>query len=156
VSAKILAMISREVAFETVQYLADTPLAGRAIRKYAMDHLATLEGYDWCGVYRLEGETLVLDEYTGAETDHVRIPIGTGVCGTAVAKNANQVVEDVREIENYLSCSTQTRSEIVVLIRRKGVILGQIDIDGHQVGQFDSTDEALLTEVAAVLAAKWD
>jgi GAF domain-containing protein len=66
------------------------------------------------------------------------------------------VIADVREISNYLSCSVQTRSEIVVLIRdADGKILGQIDIDGHEVGAFDTSDEAMLERIASVLAAKW-
>lgn len=118
--------------------------------------LATLRGYDWVGVYRLEGESLVLDEFVGEPTDHTVIPVGRGVCGTAVAQNRNQVVEDVRTLDNYLSCSLATRSEIVVLVRRHGAVLGQIDVDGHQVGAFDSSDEAFLESVAAILADRWD
>jgi L-methionine (R)-S-oxide reductase len=104
----------------------------------------------------LEGDTLVLDQYVGAATDHTHIPVGRGVCGTAVAENANQVIEDVRELGNYLACSLQTRSEIVVLIRDGDKILGQIDIDGHTVGSFDSSDEAFLEQVAEILAERWD
>jgi L-methionine (R)-S-oxide reductase len=119
-----------------------------------MELLAELPGYDWCGVYMLNGDELVLDQYVGAATDHTRIPIGRGVCGTAVAENRNQVVADVRELTNYLSCSTHTRSEIVVLIRDGDTILGQIDVDGHSVGAFDASDEAMLTEVAQILALR--
>lgn len=121
-----------------------------------MKELDTLPTYDWSGVYRLEGETLVLDTYVGAATDHTEIPVGRGVCGTAVAENANQVIPDVRELSNYLSCSIHTRSEIVVLIRREGKILGQIDIDGHSVGAFDTSDEALLEGLAEILAERWE
>lgn len=115
-----------------------------------------LDNYNWSGVYVLEGDTLVLDAYVGAETDHTRIPVGTGVCGTAVAEDRNQVIADVRELTNYLACSTQTRSEIVVLIRDGERILGQIDIDGHRVGAFGTEDEALLEALAARLAARWE
>lgn len=99
---------------------------------------------------------LVLDEYVGDATDHTRIPVGRGVCGTAVAENRNQVIEDVRELQNYLSCSLKTRSEIVVLIRRGEEILGQIDIDGHTVSAFDSTDETLLEQMAVLMAERWE
>jgi GAF domain-containing protein len=128
---------------------------GPALRRFAMEKLAEIESYDWCGIYRLEGDTLVLDEFVGAATDHSSIPVGRGVCGTAVAEGRNQIVEDVRERSNYLACSIQTRSEIVVLIRREGVVLGQIDVDGHRVGAFDSTDEQMLERVADRLAARW-
>lgn len=117
-----------------------------------LDELPT---YNWSGIYRLEGDTLVLDEYVGAATNHTHIPVGRGVCGTAVAEDKNQVIEDVRELTNYLACSLMTRSEIVVLIRRGSEILGQIDIDGHTVGAFDSADEALLERIGSILAARW-
>ncbi len=129
---------------------------GFALRQEAMHALNELDGYDWSGIYRLEGDTLVLDAFVGAETDHTRIPVGRGVCGTAVAENRNQVVEDVRELTNYLACSTQTRSEIVVLIRRGDTILGQIDVDGHRVATFDERHERFLEAVASVLADRWD
>lgn len=118
--------------------------------------LDALEGYDWSGIYRLEGDELVLDEYVGEATDHTHIPVGRGVCGTAVSEDRNQVIPDVRDLSNYLSCSVHTRSEIVVLIRdTEGRVLGQIDIDGHQVGAFDASDEAFLTRVGDLLAGRW-
>lgn len=120
-----------------------------------METLSELPGYNWCGVYRLEPEGLVLDEYVGAKTDHVSIPVGLGVCGTAVKEDRNQIVKDVRELDNYLSCSVDTRSEIVVLIRKEGSVIGQIDIDGHSVGSFDSSDEHFLERLADLIAERW-
>jgi L-methionine (R)-S-oxide reductase len=138
-----------------LEKLSTSTLRGVQLRKLAMELLDGLPSYNWSGIYRLEVDTLVLDEYVGASTDHTRIPVGRGVCGTAVAENKNQVIEDVRELTNYLACSTQTRSEIVVLIRRGEEILGQIDIDGHSVGAFDNTDEQLLEDIAAILSDSW-
>lgn len=149
-------MIDSRTAQTILDAVATSPLSGFELRKFAMTQLDSLETYNWSGIYRLEGDTLVLDAYVGAATDHTHIPVGRGVCGTAVAENANQVIEDVRELTNYLACSTQTRSEIVVLIRRDEQILGQIDIDGHTVGAFDATDEAMLESLASLLAARWD
>jgi L-methionine (R)-S-oxide reductase len=108
--------------------------------------------YEWIGVYILRGDTLELGPYFGAPTEHTRIPVGTGVCGTAIAERANQVIEDVREIDNYLACSPVVRSEIVVLIWDGGEILGQIDVDCDEVGAFGPADEAFLNEVASTLA----
>lgn len=149
-------MIEQATSDAILGELAASAESGAALRRRAMERLDTLPTYNWSGIYRLEGDTLVLDEYVGAATDHDRIPVGRGVCGTAVAENRNQVIEDVRELTNYLACSTQTRSEIVVLIRRGDEILGQIDIDGHQVGAFDASDEEFLGKVAGLLAERWE
>ena len=86
---------------------------------------AALPQAGWTGIYWLEGDELHLGPYIGPPTDHVRIPVGTGVCGTAVAEDKDQVVADVRTRENYLACTAATRSEIVVLIRSGGKVLGQ-------------------------------
>lgn len=131
-------------------------LSGRHLRQQAVTELAKIEGYDWCGIYRLEGNDLVLDSFVGSDTEHTRISVGRGVCGTAVMDEANQIVEDVDAVENYLSCNPNVRSEIVVLIRRKGEILGQIDIDSHVPARFNEQDEALLMRLAAALADRWE
>ncbi len=87
----------------------------------------------------------MLGPYHGPHTDHDRIPVGRGVCGTAVKENRNQVIADVRELTNYLACNLETRAEIVVLIRERGTgrILGQIDVDGTQVGAFRDEERFL-------------
>ena len=109
--------------------------------------------WDWSGIYLLVGDALVLGPRT-APADHARIGIGEGVCGTAVADDRNQVVEDVREVENYLACSIHTRSELVVLIREDGKIVGEFDIDSDTVGAFTREDEALLDEVGALISGR--
>ncbi|MBS1717470.1 MAG: GAF domain-containing protein [Armatimonadetes bacterium] len=148
-------MVSTSEALAILHAVQVAPFRGAALRKFAMERLAELPNYNWCGIYRLEGEELILDEFVGEATDHTRIKVGVGVCGTAVAKNANQVVDDVSQVGNYLACSIKTKSEIVVLIREGQTILGQIDIDGHTPRAFDGTDEALLNEIAVVLADRW-
>lgn len=149
-------MISQAVSESILTAVQTSELTGRELREFAMTQLSELPNYNWSGIYRLEGDTLVLDAYVGAETDHTHIPVGRGVCGTAVAENANQVIADVRELSNYLSCSVQTRSEIVVLIHAAdGSILGQIDIDGHTVGAFDASDEEFLSALGELLARRW-
>jgi L-methionine (R)-S-oxide reductase len=148
-------MIEQASADSIIRQLSASNERGAGFRQLAMQLLADLPGYDWSGVYRLEGDTLVLDEFVGAETDHTRIPVGVGVCGTAVKEDRNQVISDVRQLDNYLACSMSTRSEIVVLIRDGETVLGQIDIDGHEVGAFDKSDEQLLERLAYLIAARW-
>jgi GAF domain-containing protein len=102
----------------------------------------------WAGIYWLQGQELLLGPYLGPPTEHTRIPVGTGVCGTAIAEDADQVVADVRERANYLSCSPTVRSEIVTLIRSRGQVVGQIDMDSEQVGGFSGDDACVLKAVA--------
>ena len=109
--------------------------------------------WDWSGIYVLAGDTLVLGPRT-APADHSRIAIGEGVCGTAVSEDRNQIVEDVREVENYLACSIHTRSELVVLIREEGKIVGEFDIDSDTVGAFTKVDEALLEEMGTLISGR--
>jgi GAF domain-containing protein len=77
------------------------------------------------------------------------------VCGAAVAERANKTIGDVREIDNYLACSLETRAEIVVLIRRGDQIFGQIDIDSDTANAFGGEDESLLSRVADLLARRF-
>jgi GAF domain-containing protein len=97
-------------------------------------------------MYMLHGDDLVLEAHAGRETEHTRIAVGHGVCGTAVATGEDQVVGDVQAVDNYIACNAWTRSELVVLIRRGELILGQIDVDSDEPDPF--TDE----EVGAVRA----
>ena len=103
-------------------------------------------------LYMLHGNELVLEAHAGRNTDHTRIPVGVGVCGTAVALGEDQNVPDVRAVENYLACNSWTRSELVVLIRRGSLILGQIDIDSDLPNPFTAEEEAEVKQVADALA----
>lgn len=103
-------------------------------------------------LYMLHGDELVLEAYAGQATEHTRIPIGIGVCGTAVASGRDQNVPDVRAVENYLACNAWTRSELVVLIRRGSLILGQIDIDSDVPDPFTAEEESAVKKVADALA----
>ena len=103
-------------------------------------------------MYMLDGDDLVLEAYAGRPTDHTRIPVGTGICGRAVAERRDLNVPDVHQADGYLACSVETRSELVVLIRRHDEILGQIDIDSDQVDGFDAAEEAEVKKVADALA----
>jgi len=103
-------------------------------------------------LYMLHGELLELEAWSGRATEHTSIPVGRGVCGTAVATGQDQNVGDVRAVANYLACNLFTRSELVVLIRRGARILGQIDVDSDQPDPFTPEEEAAVREVAAALA----
>lgn len=103
-------------------------------------------------LYMLHGDDLVLEGFAGRETEHTRIAVGQGVCGTAVATGEDQNVGDVRSVGNYIACNIWTRSELVVLIRRGPTILGQIDIDSDVPDPFTPEEQAEVRAVAEALA----
>lgn len=117
---------------------------------------ATFQKFDWVGIYLLNGDVLELGPFIGAATDHTTIKVGVGVCGTAVARNEDMNVPDVTQLTNYLSCSIETASELVVLIRdAEGKVLGQIDIDSHTRNAFGPEEERAVREVADELGRRW-
>jgi len=108
--------------------------------------------YNWVGIYLLQGQELVLGPYVGKPTPHTRIPLNQGICGAAASTGETIVVNDVNSDSRYLACSLETRSEIVVPIKRQGEILGEIDIDSDQPAAFSPHDHDLLEAVADLLA----
>ena len=128
--------------------------AGRqALLQIAADKIRTAgPPYTSVYLYMLHGDELVLEAYAGRETEHTRILVGQGVCGHAVASGQDQNVPDVRQAEHYIACNAWTRSELVVLIRRGSVILGQIDVDSDTLDPFTPEETAELRKVADALA----
>src|SRR5690606_17276516 len=102
--------------------------------------------YNWVGFYFRNGEKeeLKLGPYVGAETDHTIIPFGKGICGQVAVSNETFVVPDVHDQDNYLSCSIDTKAEIVVPIIKDGENIGQIDIDSHTLNPFTAEDREML------------
>ncbi len=117
---------------------------------------ARVPHYSWVGVYWVDGDDLVLGPWVGPEaTEHVRIPIGTGVCGAAAASGRTEVVDDVAADPRYLACFPSTKSEIVVPIKRPGgTVIGEIDIDSDRLAAFGPEDVALLEALARDLGAR--
>jgi len=132
----------------------DGHLSDRLLRHAVKALSSSDDRFDWVGVYLLDGEKdeLWLHNYVGEWTEHAKIPVGQGVCGTAVAEKTNQNVPDVTAVENYLACSDDVQSELVVLIRAGDDIFGQIDIDSEEKGAFTDEDEQALQGIADKLA----
>ena len=148
--------MSSDEIVSRIEQLIQSPVSRDATLREAVRLLkAERAHYHWVGIYLLEGDTLVLHNYIGKPTEHTHIAVGQGVCGTAVAEGANQIIDDVTAIDNYLACSLETRAEIVVLIRRGEQIFGQIDIDSDAPCVFTAADEALLNGVAGALAQRF-
>jgi len=110
--------------------------------------------YDWVGFYFRNGskEELKLGPYAGAPTDHIIIPFGKGICGQVAVSNANFVVQDVAEQDNYIACSITVKAEIVVPLFVNGENIGQIDIDSNTPDPFTAEDERFLEFVTAEVA----
>ena len=107
--------------------------------------------FNWTGFYFKNGDKdeLILGPYVGAPTDHTIIPYGKGICGQVAVSNETFVVPDVHEQDNYLSCSIDTKAEIVVPIMVNGKNVGQIDIDSHKVDPFTDEDREMLEWLCA-------
>jgi len=103
--------------------------------------------YDWVGFYFVDlknGNELILGPFSGEPTEHRRIKFGEGICGQAAEKRDVFIVQDVSKEENYLSCSPDVRSEIVIPIFKNGEIAGELDIDSHRISPFTEKDRRFL------------
>jgi putative methionine-R-sulfoxide reductase with GAF domain len=109
--------------------------------------------FDWVGVYVLEGDTLVLGPYRGNPTDHERIPVGEGVCGSVAATGETEVVPDVRARPGHIACDIATRSEVVAPISRDDVVLGVLDVDSNAPDAFGEREVRIVEEAAGEIAA---
>lgn len=113
--------------------------------------------FNWAGFYFRNGEKeeLLLGPYVGADTDHTVIPFGRGTCGQVAVSGETFVVPDVTAQDNYLSCSAETKAEIVVPIFKNGKNIGQIDIDSYKKDPFSEKDQELLewlcTEISRII-----
>lgn len=114
-----------------------------------------LPTYNWVGIYIIEGDDLVLRAWRGpAPTEHVRIPLNQGICGWAASTGETVIVDDVAQDARYLQCFLNTKSEIVVPIKRAEIVYGEIDVDGDQIGAFGPDDRRCLEAIGDELAAK--
>lgn len=138
-----------------LQDMRDDGHLSDALMRYAVRTIGSSDSrFDWVGIYLLDEEedVLWLHNYVGEPTEHAKIPVGTGVCGRAVAEKENMNIPDVSEEEDYLACSPDVQSELVVLIRAGDEIFGQIDIDSDEKAAFTEEDEIGLQGVADKLA----
>jgi len=137
-----------------LQEMRDEGHLSDALLRKAVREISEEDRFDWVGVYLLneDDQELWLHNYIGEPTEHAKIAVGEGVCGRAVAERTNQNVPDVSEEENYLACSPDTQSELVILIRAGDEIFGQIDIDSDEKDTFTEDDEVALIGVADKLA----
>jgi GAF domain-containing protein len=135
---------------------SDCEAGARAILQRLCDQITSrVEGYDWVGFYVVDPErpdTLTLGPYSGAPTEHVRIPFGSGICGQAAERLEVFLVDDVSTESNYLACSPDVRSEIVLPIFLNGALVGELDIDSHTPGLFSELDREALEAIARLVS----
>lgn len=143
-----------EASFEKLAKVARSGSRPSAIVDFvAKDLRRAFPHYTWTGVYIVEGGDLVLKSWSGEHaTQHVRIPIGEGICGLAARTKETVIVGDVSKDPRYLECFPETRSEIVVPILREGTAIGEIDIDSSDLDAFGPEDRAFLERLASELA----
>ena len=109
-----------------------------------------LEDINWAGFYILEGETLVLGPFQGKPAC-IEIPVGRGVCGTAVKEKKTQLVYDVHQFPGHIACDAASNSEIVIPLFKEGRVWGVLDIDSPTIGRFSEEDRVGLEALARVL-----
>jgi GAF domain-containing protein len=110
------------------------------------------EHYNWVGIYFLKGNKLVLGPWKGKQsTEHIKIPIGKGICGAAAASGKTEIINDVNIDKRYLSCFVSTKSEIVVPIKKGKKVLAEIDIDSDKKNAFSKKDKVFLEDLADML-----
>ena len=105
---------------------------------------------NWVGFYKMTDGALVLGPFQGKPAC-IRIPVGRGVCGAAVAEDAIQLVYDVHQFPGHIACDCASNSEIVLPIHSKGTIWGVLDIDSPSIGRFTEEDKAGLLEIVGIL-----
>ena len=147
-------MLEAGKLIKELQEMRDEGHLSDALLRKAVRSISAEDRFDWVGVYLLdeEDQELWLHNYIGEPTEHAKIPVGKGVCGRAVEERTNLNIGDVSEEENYLACSPDTQSELVILIRAGEDIFGQIDVDSDEKDTFTEEDEIALIGVADKLA----
>ncbi|HMA69806.1 MAG TPA: GAF domain-containing protein [Candidatus Mcinerneyibacterium sp.] len=113
-----------------------------------------IDHYDWVGFYMINENNkneLILGPFKGEPTEHTKIEVGEGICGQAADKKETFIVPDVKKADNYLSCSPDVKSEIVIPIFKNYEVIGEIDIDSHDIDSFNKEDEQLLQKIADIV-----
>lgn len=115
----------------------------------------SLEEVNWAGFYLLRGDELLLGPFSGLPAC-IRIPLGKGVCGTAVQERATQLVPDVHQFPGHIACDAASRSEIVIPLQAEGCIVGVLDIDSPVPDRFDEVDRDGLEKLARIVEESID
>lgn len=150
--------MKQELSHRLINKLGDfDTISGVELQKSLVQWLdKEVSYYNWTGFYFMndEKQQLEIGPYVGAYTDHTVIPYGKGICGQVAVSGKTFEVPDVHAQDNYLACSLATKSEIVVPIYKGENLVGQIDIDSHELDPFTQADHDLLEAVANFVAQR--
>jgi len=150
-------MTHSEIKADCLQILSESQTVEKRLTSICELLKEAISHYNWVGFYfaNQQTRTLHLKAFAGTPTEHTDIPFGKGICGQVAESNSNFVVPDVKAQDNYIACSLDVKSELVVPLFKNGQNIGQIDIDSHAIDPFSEEDERLLewvnSEVAKIL-----
>lgn len=147
---------SKTEQYTTVSKQLDALLTGETNRVANLSNASALlnqflERVNWVGFYLMEEGELVLGPFQGLPAC-VKIQVGKGVCGTAVAEKKTMLVKDVHAFPGHIACDAASRSEIVVPLIKDGEVVGVLDIDSPELSRFDEDDQKGLEEFASVVS----
>lgn len=148
-------MTEKQVFYETMNAQLENMIQGVPHRIANLANASALlmlllKDINWAGFYLMEEGRLVLGPFQGKPAC-IEIPVGRGVCGTAVEKDETQLVTDVHKFPGHIACDAASRSEIVIPIHRKGTVVGVLDIDSPLVSRFDEEDREGLKVFVRIL-----
>ncbi len=145
--------VSYDALAERLEKIIGSGSQKKAITDFVCRELRKIPHYSWVGIYEVQGADLLLTSWSGpSATQHVRIPVGQGICGAAITAKDTVVVPDVNADPRYLACFLNTASEMVVPIVRDGAAIAEIDIDSDQTDAFHAADRDFLAWVAEQLS----
>jgi GAF domain-containing protein len=145
----------RTLVAQTKALIADEPDLIANMANVSALLFQQMPDLNWSGFYILRGDVLVLGPFQGKPAC-VRIPVGKGVCGTAVATGEIQLVKDVHEFPGHIACDAASNSEIVLPVRLGGQIIAVLDIDSPSLARFDQADLQGLAELVQVFEQHLD
>ena len=150
-------LLPQQVANE-LDAIGSSAASAQELMSKVVEHLhARMLKYNWVGFYMIdkgrpgEADVLALGPFVGAMTPHTHIPLNQGICGAAASSGRTVVVDDVKSDPRYLACSVETKSEIVVPIFVRGVVVGELDIDSHFPAAFGPEDRQLVEHCAKLV-----
>jgi len=145
--------MNHKLAIEKILEISSS-LKSDTILKTCIEFLYdNFDKYSWIGIYLVKENNLILGPWKGKQaTEHVKIPIGKGICGSAAKSGNTEIISDVSSDNRYLACFVSTKSEIVVPIKKDSKVIGEIDIDSNIPNAFNNKDAEFLEKIADIFA----